>query len=197
MQDTKLPTNPALSTTDHASQTRTDDLIIGDKIAQGAFGQVYDACFGEDDCRYIVKIQPVNLHGRFDELGRETEIAHTASLLGVGPRIIQSFACENFETHAADVKHVGLIVMEKWPMTLQSFLKEHESGMNDRKKKKLLTDVEAQIKTLLKHGIWHRDLSLRNVLVQQSSGIPNAIAITDYGQSVSLEEESDPTILQV
>lgn len=162
------------------------DLIARQKIGEGAFGTVYDACLGQDDCRYVVKIQPVNPSSRFDEFKREATIAEAAYSLGAGPRVIRYTVCENFGTHPEQVTHLGLIIMDKWPATLRTFLVDYGTELDDQRKRQLLSDVEAKLRILLRNGIWHRDLKDSNVLVQHLFNIPTAVAITDFGQSVRL-----------
>ena len=137
-------------------------------LAQGSYGSVYQACKPQDNCNYVIKFQHL-INDRDDEetFEQEVKMSKAMSSIGVGPKLIGAYACEENGT--------GMIVSEKWDGQLQD-----DDLLNLTPE--MVSKLENEINNIHGAGYVHADIKAQNVLVRRNEqGKVIDMTLTDFG----------------
>jgi tRNA A-37 threonylcarbamoyl transferase component Bud32 len=175
---------------------------VGDKSTAGS---LYITCIVQNrnkTCDYITKVIDViekspalisynydgerNLRLNYNAVRNEIKIQMKASELGIAPRIIDVFYCNDFlkdkqkrYIKAQSVKDFYLcqsngcfitvrrffIVMEKLDITVEGFLKYFNSELRESYRQKIGREIRSELTTLHKNNIIHGDFHLSNCML--------------------------------
>lgn len=165
-------------------------LRLGEKLGAGAYGSAYTLCSKneEEPCEKIVKVQRIGIKSgikrttfelHMSNFKREVKLNSIASDLGVSPRLHGSFTCHN-----SNGEYYGVIIMDRWDMTLGKYFRTFNTGLSDDMLKRLDQKVDA----LHTSGVYHGDLHNENVVVRLSKtqpGVVTDVALIDFGWSAT------------
>lgn len=165
-------------------------LRLGEKLGSGAYGSAYSLCSKneEEPCEKIVKAQRIGIKSgikrttfqlHMSNFKREVKMNSIASNLGVSPRLYDSFTCHN-----SNDEYYGVIIMDRWDMTLGTYFRKFNMSLSND----MLKRLEQKIDALHKSGIYHGDLHAENVVVKLSKtqpGVVTDVALIDFGWSAT------------
>lgn len=147
-----------------------DDVILGQLIGRGNFGEVYSGCLRSDNADVAVKTCKENLAPE-----------HKSKFL-MEARILKQY------DHPNIVKLIG-VCTQKQPIYIVmeliqggdflSFLRHESHNMNPKMLVKMTENVAAGMEYLESKKCIHRDLAARNCLVAEH----NVVKISDFGMS--------------
>lgn len=143
---------------------------LKDILGQGSYGSVSQLCL-KDDCKYAIKMSDADENAFY-----EVDIIKKFSALGVGPKFIGSWECEN----------VLFIVTEKWDGTLHDDICLKEN---------LIKKICQQIDAIHKIGYVHGDIVEKNVLVKIKNDEIIDVTLTDFGVAAPLEQWTSSDII--
>ena len=188
MQDYEFEGESGTWLVPHACLKQLKDFMIGNKLAEGAYGKVFEFCKSKASCDKIIKLVPLMDVSGFK---REANITKLASDLQVSPHLETQFTCPDVE----DLKDestvpMGFIVQDRWTMTVLDFLFETERvsippGVKQRLKNKVLKMHQA--------GIAHNDLHQGNIILKAERNdkgqlVLKDVAIIDFDSAVLRDE---------
>ena len=165
-------------------------------LGEGAFGHVFEACLEGAGCSYAVKIQNVTGRRDFTQINNMISISQMMGEMGIGPKIYETFLCDDPELFfREDLQGLSLemelipgyiyypevlagtylfIIMEKLQgMTLEKYL---QAGY---RLQDVFDPIVDTIEEMHVNGVIHGDLKSDNIYIQNDG----AIRILDFGAS--------------
>lgn len=168
---------------------RLKEFVVGNRIAEGAYGKVFEFCKSKSSCDKIIKLVPLKDVTGFN---REAKITKLASDLGISPHLESAFTCPDVFEISSDesIVPMGFLVQDRWTMTVLDFLFETERvslppGVKQRLKNKILKMHQA--------GIAHNDLHQGNVILKAERNdkgqlVLKDVAVIDFDAAVLRDE---------
>ena len=149
-------------------------------LGKGGYGEVYNVCKEskghviKDDCDYAVKVSVIEDKIDENRFLHEVDITKRMSNAGISPKLYEYQVCE--------VKGVfyGIVVVEKYDMTLTKYLQRNLLTNKD------YAAIKALVDTMHRSGIAHLDLKHDNVMMKRK---PKTFALIDYGFAVFVGKE--------
>jgi len=146
---------------------------LGEKVGEGSYGAVIQAD------NVILKLIPLSsAESEFcamtspEKFQEEVNVSKEISDKKLGPIFIRSFICEATATsessHVPKPIRVGVIVQEKWDLTLQTYAKLFKRKYK-RKRAQIYIMVKSIIDRYLTHHITHKDVKMNNIMVKVNS----------------------------
>lgn len=157
---------------------KDDPLIqsIRDRIGKGQYAEVYEGCDSDEKCRYVIKLIRLTTPAEQGAFRIERALSIWASQQGFGPKIYRTLRCDDSKLAPPNWPTFGILVMDKLIYTLEDAL---ASNLNSPDRLELIwSKVTAKVAQMHQEGIWHADLSGRNVMVNGGE-----IHIIDFGRS--------------
>uniref|UniRef100_A0A9J8DD21 non-specific serine/threonine protein kinase n=1 Tax=Cyprinus carpio carpio TaxID=630221 RepID=A0A9J8DD21_CYPCA len=168
--------------------TSTDGHIrnhykIGPKLGQGGFGFVYEGTRCKDGLEVAVKfsVKPPNMPyirpGHPEEVPMEIGLTLMANK---SPQIIKLLDWEDNKDHY-------VMVMERpMPsMDLRSFVKLHGERLDEGTARKVMRQAIEAANVCMKSGVFHRDIKMENLLVNQDT---MEVKLIDFGCGAQLKK---------
>lgn len=121
---------------------------------EGSYGEVWSVCCNSE-CNYVLKYLPFELN-KYENIVKEIEIQNECANLGLCPKIRDAWLCDTG----------GAIVMEIYEETVAQLLLRYTS---DHDRQKIFTNILALTDKLHRHGIYHGDLHLNNIMVKSNN----------------------------
>lgn len=164
------------------ARNECDQLRLLRLLGKGAYGSVYEGCFGARCPRiYAAKvIKELDEPAAAAAFRHEAELAEAAGQLGVGPAVVARLVCP---TKQGRSKH-GYLVSEQWDGSLDKqplWCTWNGSAIGDK--------LRRLLRKLHEHGIVHGDVAPRNVLFRRGNG-QLELALADYGLSFRLDGDA-------
>ena len=170
---------------------------IGKNRGQGGFGAIFEVILKENGEKRAVKIiekeqlidsflelnnykEPTEEQKKalFDDVKKEIEIMEKAE----GKNKENQNTVKYYESFENENQFV--IIMELCDIDLKKFVSKKQS-FNDKEIYELLTQLNNTFKIMHKNKIYHRDLSLNNILIKYENN-KNIYKLSDYGVSKKL-----------
>ena len=148
---------------------------VNNLLGKGGNGKVYEVC--KDTCEYAVKVAEFKYSRSKDSFEREVRVTKRMSDAKVTPKLYEHQIC-----NGKNGKMYGLIIVEKYNMTLTDYMKT--AMLSDQDKVK----IQDLVKTMHSEGVAHLDLKSGNIMVKIIGGKPH-FAIIDFGYSVIVGED--------
>uniref|UniRef100_A0A8C1P3A7 non-specific serine/threonine protein kinase n=1 Tax=Cyprinus carpio TaxID=7962 RepID=A0A8C1P3A7_CYPCA len=143
---------------------------IGSKLGQGGFGFVYEGTRCKDELKVSISFTYKTLH-----ISSELMIGLTlmANKIPRAPEIIKILDWEDNEDHF-------IMVMERpMPcMNLKSFVKLHGESLDEGTARNIMRQVIEAANVCVKRGVFHRDIKMENLLVNQDT---MEVKLIDFG----------------
>jgi serine/threonine protein kinase len=164
---------------------------LGKKMGEGSYGTVYESTI------YIVKIMPLE-HEDYDLCGmtkikdfeKEVKLTSYMSEMKLGPTFIESMNCEALATNKkGETKDIpiGIIVQEKWDLSLEDYIHEFPE-LFTLHKKQIKSLVKGIIEDYLDVDITHMDAKPQNTVVKLCKhNVVKEVTFIDFG-SIILED---------
>lgn len=153
------------------------------KIHEGVEAFIH-ACM-RDDVEWIVKI-----FKDFDSYLNENAEATMSNSLGIGPRMVDSWQCQEN----------GYVVYEKWDGSLQTLMNNavFEKTVRIPYREEIAAQIEPQITSLERVHKFHNDIHPGNILFKLLPNGDYRFTLADFGQMSSHPKEKatyrkDPT----
>jgi len=151
--------------------TRVDDIIIGERIGGGNFGDVYR---GKWQSTVEVALKKLKKQDQVEEFVAETNMLRN---LKAHPNIVR------FIGTYVDNENADYLVTEFCPYgSLNQFLFNRDEDFAEQQLVGFALDCSAGMQFLESSKIVHRDLSARNLLVSMAQGRYSAL-VSDFGMS--------------
>uniref|UniRef100_A0A8C2C8A9 non-specific serine/threonine protein kinase n=1 Tax=Cyprinus carpio TaxID=7962 RepID=A0A8C2C8A9_CYPCA len=149
---------------------------IGSKLGQGGFGFVYEGTRCKDELKVSISFTYKTLHISSELMaGIPMEIGLTlmANKIPRAPEIIKILDWEDNEDHF-------IMVMERpMPcMDLKSFVKLHGESLDEGTARNIMRQVIEAANVCVKRGVFHRDIKMENLLVNQDT---MEVKLIDFG----------------
>lgn len=166
---------------------RIKKLRVKKRLGSGAFGQVFLI-----DAKRVVKVfsvrdRPGGIESQRTAFLGEVEMGKKAHVIGVGPKILDSFVCS--ERHK---DHHGIIIMDRIPGTsLEIWTKRATVA----KALAMRGKVEALIEKMHRGGLFHNDLHVNNIMVTKGGeGAPMFVDFAYARQDAKQERWRWPVV---
>jgi superfamily II DNA or RNA helicase len=183
-----------------------ENIDIKKLVGSGLRGSVYKACKEDKDCKYALKIIPLNvlipsrecdLEGNIDncmkmsekEFGSEVKYTKKASELEIGPKLYSSWMCDNVKSqpHKKNIK-MGFLLMDRLGISLEDYIKNYT--INDDIIGILAKMYNKLGKKMLKNNIYNHDLHFGNVMVDLDENyIPINMKFIDWGDTIKINKD--------
>ncbi|KAI2659016.1 Serine/threonine-protein kinase pim-2 [Labeo rohita] len=160
---------------------------IGDKLGQGGFGFVYKGTRRKDGLKVAVKFSVksanmpyIRVPGYPKSIPKEIGLTLMAN---TGPRVPQIIKLLDWE----DNKDHYIMVMERPVpcMDLKSFVKLHGERFDEGMARKVMRQVIKAADVCIKRGVFHRDIKMENLLVNQHTV---QVKLIDFGCGVQMKK---------
>lgn len=187
-----LPYDVWITTNTKVRKKCLREFKLMDTLGVGEMGTVYLACKGID-CNYAFKVRRINpITANKEEVNsflKEVQFTKEASDLGVAPKLIDYWTCKSLNTDNGKYDTVGIILTEKWDMTLRDYIDDSSDPDTTikefMKNEPIVGERLRQYKKLLKKNhIKHGDIHENNIMLNVDEW-DNAvdIAIIDYDRA--------------
>ncbi|XP_018974725.2 serine/threonine-protein kinase pim-2-like isoform X1 [Cyprinus carpio] len=153
---------------------------IGSKLGQGGFGFVYEGTRCKDELKVAVKFSVkspntpyIRVPGHPKSIPMEIGLTLMANKIPRAPEIIKILDWEDNEDHF-------IMVMERpMPcMNLKSFVKLHGESLDEGTARNIMRQVIEAANVCVKRGVFHRDIKMENLLVNQDT---MEVKLIDFG----------------
>ena len=157
----------------------------------GTYGEIWSVCCNKNnrnDCNHVLKYMPydngIRMNTRVDIIN-EINIQNQCASVGLCPSINDAWLCEKG----------GAFVMELYTLTVKQFLLMYP---DIKDKQNILANIVTLIDKLHRYGIYHGDLHLDNIMVNQSDGKTGVKEIIyrfiDFGKGGRFVSMNDPHV---
>ena len=172
--DEKLPTY---------LQIHSSDIILGEQIGSGAFGEVYEAIWL--NCKFAVKLLKTDdVSTLRREVGILSRLRHPHIIQLVGFSVAEMMSMIVMERMDGDLHHVIEDCSRKPPFSLPKAVD-------------ILSQIAAGMAYLHDQGVFHGDLKASNVLVSRKGHLDDIeVKISDFGVSQRVKLERRPETLK-
>ena len=130
----------------------TNENLIG---TDGTYGEIWSVCCAHD-CNHVLKYMPYNDGNRFnakEDIINEINTQNKCAAIGLCPVVQDAWLCETG----------GVFVMELYKMTAKQLLLLYKDITD---KQKILANIITLLDKLHRHGIYHGDLHLDNIMIK-------------------------------
>ncbi|KAK2908986.1 hypothetical protein Q8A67_004823 [Cirrhinus molitorella] len=160
---------------------------IGPKLGQGGFGFVYEGTRCKDGLEVAVKFSVkspnmpyIRVPGHPKAIPMEIGLTLMANNSSRIPQIIKLLDWEDNKDHY-------IMVMERpMPcMDLKSFVKLHGERLDEGAARKVMRQVIEAANVCVKHGVFHRDIKMENLLVNTNT---MEVKLIDFGCGAQMKK---------
>ncbi|XP_059423023.1 serine/threonine-protein kinase pim-2-like [Carassius carassius] len=159
---------------------------IGSKLGQGGFGFVYEGTRCKDELEVAVKFSVkspnmpyIRVPGHPQCIPMEIGLTLMANKSPRAPEIIRILDWEDNEDHFIMVMERPMPCME-----LRNFVKLHGERLNEETARKVMQQVTEAANVCIKRGVFHRDIKMENLLLNQDT---MEVKLIDFGCGVQMK----------
>lgn len=152
----KLPINPRAEIKSHCRLYGDWEIQTQKKIAEGAYGKVYDACRGKDCSHFVAK--EILFSEDLPKKWYHRHFIAESLMTQFGGR--RGFAVPLYDYFICDGGRRGVMLMEKYDGDLIEFARSELNSQH-------VTVLLRKIQTMHTSGIWHGDLYTKNVVYKK------------------------------
>lgn len=156
---------------------------------EGTYGEIWSACCNrnnQNDCNHVLKYMPYNDGIRIntrEDIINEINVQNQCSVRNLCPKIRDAWLSETG----------GAFVMELYTLTVKQLLL---TKPDIKDKQNILANIITLIDKLHRYGIYHGDLHLDNIMVNQLDDNNIEYYFIDFGKGGRFSSMDDPRLYE-